>query len=191
MVNEYNVPKLTPWDMELCRMVESLTGKPCEPMDGGSEQFFIVVDYSEIKDIDVVAAIVASVDGRVGQRLVDKIDKPDERKIVIHIKFSEENLPVYGGGKVSDGNPVHGDKYCRKMEEIRALKVTRENLGKLIAFVGNGEMAMPENEPCVFTFLNAGTVYAHAPENSYVVYASPGRYAVISEDVFKGEFERK
>lgn len=191
MVNEYNVPKLTPWDMELCRMVESLTNKPCEPMDGGSEQFFIVVDYSEIKDIDVVAAIVGSIEGRVGQRLVDKIDDPDQRRIVIHIKFSEEKLPVYGGQKVSDGNPVHGDKYCRKMEEIRALKVTRENLGKLIAFVGNGEMAMPENEPCVFTFLNAGTVYAHAPENSYVVYASPGRYAVISEDVFKAEFERK
>lgn len=191
MVNEYNVPKLTPWDMELCRMVESLTGKPCEPMDGGSEQFFIVVDYSEIKDIDVVAAIVASIEGRVGQRLVDKIDDPDQRRIVIHIKFSDEKLPVYGGQKVSDGNPVHGDKYCRKMEEIRALKVTRENLGKLIAFVGNGEMAMPENEPCVFTFLNAGTVYAHAPENSYVVYASPGRYAVISKDSFEGEFERK
>ena len=191
MVNEYNVPKLTPWDMELCRMVESLTGKPCEPMDGGSEQFFIVVDYSEIKDIDVVAAIVGSVEGRVGQRLVDKIDDPDQRRITIHIKFSEEKLPVYGGQKVSDGNPVHGDRYCRKMEEIRALKVTRENLGKLIAFVGNGEMAMPENEPCVFTFLNAGTVYAHAPENSYVVYDSPGRYAVISEEVFKAEFERK
>ena len=191
MVNEYNVPKLTPWDMELCRMVESLTNKPCEPMDGGSEQFFIVVDYSEIKDIDVVAAIVGSVEGRVGQRLVDKIDDPDQRRITIHIKSSEEKLPVYGGQKVSDGNPVHGDKYCRKMEEIRALKVTRENLGKLIAFVGNGEMAMPENEPCVFTFLNAGTVYAHAPENSYVVYDSPGRYAVISEEVFKAEFERK
>ena len=191
MVNEYNVPKLTPWDMELCRMVESLTNKPCEPMDGGSEEFFIVVDYSEVKDIDVVAAIVASVEGRVGKRLVDKIDKPDERKIIIHINFSDEKLPVYGGRKVSDGNPVHGDKYCRKMEEIRALKVTRENLGKLIAFVGNGEMSMPDGEPCMFTFLNAGTVFAHAPENSYVVYDSPGRYAVISKDIFEGEFECK
>ena len=38
--------RLTPWDIELAIMVESLTGKPCELCDGG-DHFFFEADYEK------------------------------------------------------------------------------------------------------------------------------------------------
>ena len=40
MMKNYWQTKLTAFDAELCKMVESLTGKPCEPKNGGSHYFF-------------------------------------------------------------------------------------------------------------------------------------------------------
>ena len=37
---EYWQTKLTAFDAELCKMVESLTEKPCEPKNGGTHYFF-------------------------------------------------------------------------------------------------------------------------------------------------------
>lgn len=49
--------RLTPFDTELCIMVESLTGKPCEPKCGGKDEYFIVVDYSDHPQPDYIAAV--------------------------------------------------------------------------------------------------------------------------------------
>ena len=75
---------------------------------------------------------------------------------------------------------------------IRALQVKRDNVGLLMAFVGNGEMEVERNideqtkGKAVFHFINAGSVYAHADEFDYIVYVAPGRFEVVKI----GEFER-
>ena len=85
-----------------------------------------------------------------------------------------------------------GKKYCRKLGEIRALQVTRDNVDDLLGFVGNGELETPKDEPAVFHFLNAGeSVYNHAPELSYIVYVKDGLFEVVTKEQFESEYEIK
>ena len=77
---EFLNAKLTPFDAELCRMVESLTGKPCEPQWWNLTQYRIIVDYSIRPEPDFVSAVIDAIAGRAGQRFVDVKDKPEEYK---------------------------------------------------------------------------------------------------------------
>lgn len=178
--------------MELCVMVESLTGKPCKPQNGG-EHFFIVVDYSGINDKDVINAIMEAVAGRVGDRLIRINDYPESGHFTVLINFSKTHYPglIYLD-RNTDGKPSVGDVYCGRMEEIVALQVTRLNAGKLLAFVGNGELECPKDGAITFHFRNnALSVYAHAPENAYIVYVGPGHYQVWAKDLFESKYEPK
>lgn len=189
---DYWENKLTPFDMELCAMVESLTGKPCQPKNGG-EHFYIVVDYSGIKDKDTINAIVDAVAGRVGDRLIKINDYPESEHFTALVNFSKAKYPglVYLD-RNTDGNPGIGDVYCKQLDEIRAVQVTRENAGRLLNFVGNGELECPKDGPVTYHFRNAAlSVYAHAPENSYVVYVGPGHYQVWAKELFESKYELK
>lgn len=78
--------KLTAFDAELCRMVESLTGRPCEPKNGGGH-YFIEIDYSLHNNPDYIAAIWDAVEGRTGDRMMKLEDKPERQCLVACILF--------------------------------------------------------------------------------------------------------
>ena len=47
-------------------------------------------------------------------------------------------------------------------------------------------------EQAVFHFRNAaGSVYAHAPEHSYIVYVAPERFEIVDQETFEKEYESK
>lgn len=189
---DYWENKLTPFDMELCVMVESLTGKPCKPKNGG-EHFYIVVDYSGIKDKDTINAIMDAVAGRVGDRLIKINDYPESDHFTVLINFSKTHYPglIYLDRNIEE-NPAIGDVFCRQLDEIRAIQVTRQNAGRLLAFVGNGELECPKDGPVTYHFRNTAlSVYAHAPENSYIAYIGPGHFQVWAKDLFESKFEPK
>lgn len=185
--------KLTPFDMELCVMVESLTGKPCDPLCGAKDDFFIVVDYSSRPDPDFVAAVMAAVEGRAGQRFKSISDKPEEKRFIAYIKFAEQTPgTVCYGKEVERAEPATGKLYCRQLEEVLAMYVSRADVDALVRFVGNGHLEISENGDATFHFLNAsGSVWAHAPEHSYIVYLRPGLYKIVPKEEFESEYEPK
>lgn len=87
--NDFWKAKLTPFDAKLVVMIESLTGKPCEPKNGGNH-YFIVVDYSDHNDPDYIAAIWDAIEGRVGSRLISMKDQPEFERIIARIGFYRE-----------------------------------------------------------------------------------------------------
>lgn len=182
--------RLTPFDHELFVMVRALTGN-CEVKYGGTH-YFIVVGYGG-HDADYISAVMDAIAGRVGERLIRMTDDPDNKRFIVHIGFSKEKYPalIYARDNVA-GDPSIGNPYYDNVKDCRiwALEVTRENVKKLIVFVGNGEMEI-ERRPdgkATFHFINAnGSVYAHAPEYSFIVYVSPGHYTIMD----KGEFYLK
>ena len=193
--------RLTPYDGELQMMVRSLTGKPCEIHSGGDDEFFIVVDYSGHPDSDYISALMDAVAGRVGKRLVKMDDEPDAKRFVAHIKFSEDKYPcLMRLEQEQKPNPEIGDVYYMPIpiaenngnDECIALQVTRDNAERLLAFVGNGEMEIPDDGPAVFHFQNAGhSVYAHAPESSYIVYDGNEHFSIMDQYLFEANFKRK
>lgn len=79
--------KLTPFDAELCRMVESLTGVETEPRLGGKDEYFIVIDYSAHPDPDWIGAVLAAVQGRLGERFISQTDEPEASRCIVHVRF--------------------------------------------------------------------------------------------------------
>lgn len=89
-MKDYWKTKLTAFDAELCKMVESLTERPCEPKNGGNH-YFIEIDYSKHNDPDYISAIWEAVEGRVGgKRLISMKDDPDRQCVFARIKFYTE-----------------------------------------------------------------------------------------------------
>ena len=61
MEKQYWQIKLTAFDAELVKMVESLTGKPCEPKNGGNH-FFFEADYEKHNDPQYILADLVRTD---------------------------------------------------------------------------------------------------------------------------------
>lgn len=194
MQNEWK-HKLTPYDSELALMVESLLGKPCELKNGGDAYFF-TADYSNhATDPDYLTAVLQAIEGRTGDRLIEVKDDVDQHLFIVRVKFSEAQYPgVVRLPRDKEQEPTFGQIYCHKIGEIRAVQVTRGNAERLLQFVGNGEMEIekrPGGKP-TFHFLNAGgSVYAHAPEGSYLVYVGPERFEIVDQETFEREYEKK
>lgn len=81
--------KITPFDENLFRMVQSLTGEKCVARNGGS-YYFIVVDYSRHRDSDYVSAVLAAIQGRTGERFISMTDEPEAARVIVRIRFSKE-----------------------------------------------------------------------------------------------------
>ena len=84
--------KLTAFDAELCKMVESLTGKPCEPKNGGTHYFF-EADYAGNNDPQYILAIWDAIEGRTGKRLISIKDEPDRHALFVRVKFYKGGCP--------------------------------------------------------------------------------------------------
>lgn len=93
MEHEYWWEKLTLFDVELFRMVETLTGKKCEPKNGGNDRYFLVVNYSGNPDPDFINAVWDAVAGRVGERLIELTDHPEDYFFTAYIKFYSGIIP--------------------------------------------------------------------------------------------------
>ena len=190
--NDFWRSKLTPFDAELALMVESLTGKECELRNGG-DNFFFEADYENHNEPEYILAMWDAIEGRVGQRLMELKDDPERHALFVRVKFSEHNYPgIIRFERDLKARPVKGQIFCKSMEEIVALQVLKENAQRLLSFVGNGEMEIPQDGPAVFHFKNAGgSVYAHAPEFSYIVYVGPERFKIVDKETFEKEYEPK
>ena len=89
MMEQYWQNKLTAFDAELVKMVESLTGKPCEPKNGGDHYFF-EADYEKHNEPEYIFAIWDAIEGRTGKRLVSIKDNPDRHALMVYVKFYSE-----------------------------------------------------------------------------------------------------
>lgn len=181
--------KLTPWDAELMLMVERLTEKPCEPRNGGDDYFF-EADYELHNDPQYILAMWDAIEGRAGKRLVNIQDDAERHCLLVHIAFSEENLPgivrLKGSGTP---NPKNGNLYIDAYGGlVVAVRVTRNNYQRLTDFIGNGEMELPKDGPCCFHFINAESVFADAPEGSYIIYRGHSRFEVMAADGFQHNY---
>lgn len=90
--NDFWKEKLTPFDAQLVRMVESLTGRPCEPKNGGNH-FFFEVDYERHNDPQYILAIWDAIEGRAGERLISIKDDADRHALMVRIKFHSDECP--------------------------------------------------------------------------------------------------
>lgn len=84
--------KLVSLDWELFKMVVSLTGKKCVPLNG-VDHYFFEADYEKHNNPEFILALWDAIEGRLGERLAGIDDDPERHVLIVTVYFSKEKTP--------------------------------------------------------------------------------------------------
>lgn len=179
---------------EVVRMCESTTENEVKLFKADDVRGGRLVFYYQERE-NVVIPLFEAIKARLGDRMVDSFNNEYLRAGIVTFKFADVDFPQEFGDvneKWKDDED-EGNTYAHKLQEVKAIKVERYNVEKLINFVGGGQMTIPRtpNGIAVFSFLNNGGVYLDAPEHDYVVRVGESRFKVVTAKEFENEWELK
>lgn len=188
--------KLTPFDMETVLMVKSVTGH--EPEITEKAELFEMRMYVDDRNEYIVEAAIDAVIGRYGMRVraVEHIrEEIFLRGATFFIEYEKglENLPNEVRADMREPNEKAGYLYCRRLLEVRAVPVTRDNIERLIDFTGGGTMEIPRTPGglAVYSFPTENGVMLDVPEGNFIVLAPDGKFGKMDMQTFMANFEEK
>lgn len=192
MKDKYDLPiEIDSALWEVVRMCESTTGKEVKLLKRAEEQCGrLAFYYNDGKDYK---ALKEAIKARLGDRLIDSNVNPYLSFGLVKFKLVDCDFPQEFGdmNKKWKDDEDEGNTYAHKLQEVKAIKVERYNVERLINFVGGGQMTITRDGMAVFSFLNNGVAYLDAPEHFYVVRVGESRFDVVPEKDFENEWELK
>lgn len=188
--------KLTPFDVETVLMVKSVTGH--EPEITEKAELFEMRMYVDDRNEYIVEAAIDAVIGRYGMRVraVEHIrEEIFLRGATFFIEYEKgaENLPNELRTNLGMPDETAGDIYCRRLLEVRALPVKRDNWEKLQIFTGGGTMQIPRTPDglAVYSFPTENGVMLDVPEGNFIVLTPDGKFGKMDMQTFMANFEEK
>lgn len=188
--------RLTPFDAETILMIKSVTGH--EPEITEKAELFEMKMYVDDKDEYIVKAAIDAVIGRYGMRVraVEHIrEQIFLRGATFFVQYEKgaENLPNEVRADKREPNEKAGYLYCRRLLEVRAVPVSRDNIERLIDFTGGGTMEIPRKLGGIglYSFITENGVIMSVPERWAVVRFPDGRFGKMDYKTFVEEFEEK
>jgi hypothetical protein len=188
--------RLTPFDAETILMIKSVTGH--EPEITEKAELFEMKMYVDDKDEYIVKAAIDAVIGRYGMRVraVEHIrEQIFLRGATFFVEYEKgaENLPNEVRADKREPNEKAGYLYCRRLLEVRAVPVSRDNIERLIDFTGGGTMEIPRKPGGIglYSFITENGVIMSVPERWAVVRFPDGRFGKMDYKTFVEEFEEK
>lgn len=188
--------KLTPFDVETVLMVKSVTGH--EPEITEKAELFEMRMYVDDRNEYIVEAAIDAVIGRYGMRVraVEHIrEEIFLRGATFFIEYEKgaENLPNELRTNLGMPDETAGDIYCRRLLEVRALPVKRDNWEKLQIFTGGGTMQIPRTPGglAVYSFPTENGVMLDVPEGNFIVLTPDGKFGKMDMQTFMANFEEK
>lgn len=188
--------KLTPFDVETVLMVKSVTGH--EPEITEKAELFEMRMYVDDRNEYIVEAAIDAVIGRYGMRVraVEHIrEEIFLRGATFFIEYEKgaENLPNELRTNLGMPDETAGDIYCRRLLEVRALPVKRDNWEKLQIFTGGGTMQIPRTPGglAVYSFPTENGVMLDVPEGNFIVLTPDGKFGKMDMQTFMDNFEEK
>lgn len=176
---------------EVVRMCESTTGKEVILRNSAVKNKCRLFFNYGIKD--VYTPIIDAIKARLGDRIIETYDFSFMSVGMVELKLLDCDFPQELGdmNKKWKDDEDEGNTYAHKLQEVKAIKVERYNVERLINFVGGGQMTITRDGKAVFSFLNNGVAYLDAPEHSYIVRVGESRFKVVPEKDFEKEWELK
>lgn len=188
--------KLTPFDVEIVLMVKSVTGH--EPEITEKAELFEMRMYVDDRNEYIVEAAIDAVIGCYGMRVraVEYIrEEIFLRGATFFIEYEKglENLPNEVRADMREPNEKAGYLYCRRLLEVRAVPVTRDNIERLIDFTGGGTMQIPRTPGglAVYSFPTENGVMLDVPEGNFIVLTPDGKFGKMDMQTFMANFEEK
>lgn len=183
-----------PFDSEAFLMIEDITGT--EPEVTEKENYFELKMYAPDKEERIIEAAICAVQGRYGKRIKDvKTIKEQNllRGAIFFVEYEKGagNLPNELRTNLGMPDETAGNIYCRRLLEIRALPVKRDNLEKLLMFTGGGTMQIPRTPGglAVYSFPTENGVMMDVPEGYFIVLMPDGKFAKMDAQTFMANFE--
>lgn len=188
--------RLTPFDAETILMIKSVTGH--EPEITEKAESFEMKMYVDDKDEYIVKAAIDAVIGRYGKR-VRAVEHIGEQiflrgaTFLVEYEKGAENMPNEIRADLKEPNENAGYLYCRRLLEVRAVPVSRDNIERLIDFTGGGTMKIPRKLGGIglYSFITENGVIMSVPEKWAVVRFPDGRFGKMDYKTFVEEFEEK
>lgn len=184
---------LTPFDHETVLMLQSLTDYDVVVIEQ-ERKFYLDFSYEYHNEPNYINAVINALRGRIGERLIELHDDAENKMIRAEILYDVNQYPeLVGSYEQGTPNDDAAEIYCSKNVEVRAIQVTRDNIGKLQNFVGGGTFAIEKkpNGLLWFSFLNNG-VFLDAREFSFIVKHGESKYfEVWPREEFERRFEPK
>ena len=177
---------------EVVRMCESTTENEVKLFKTEDEISGRLVFYYQERE-NIVIPLFEAIKARLRDRMVDSFNNEYLRAGIVTFKFADVDFPQEFGDvneKWKDDED-EGNTYAHKLQEVKAIKVERYNVEKLINFVGGGQMTITRGGTAMFSFLNNGVAYLDAPEHDYVVRVGESRFKVVPAKEFENEWELK
>ena len=167
MKDKYDLPiEIDSVLWEVVRMCESTTENEVKLFKEEDEISGRLVFYYQKRE-NVVIPLFEAIKARLGDRMVDSFNNEYLRAGIVTFKFADVDFPQEFGdmNKKWKEDEYEGNTYAHKLQEVKAIKVERYNVEKLINFVGGGQMTITRGGTAVFSFLNNGVAYLDAPEH--------------------------
>lgn len=186
--------KLTPFDDELCVMVRSLTGIDAQVNE--HKEFYTIVVNMPNKSEAERKAIDDAVNGRIGLRLTfanynNFSDGVVEYGIMYYSDY--EKLPSeYRGDIHEPGYMETGKQYCRKLKEVFAIQILRNNAADVVEFCGGGIVETPRtpNGIVKFTFATPNGVFITGYETDFII-TDGNNFEIVKASEFARDYEPK
>lgn len=187
---------LIPFDAETFLMIEDVTGT--EPEVTEKENYFELKMYAPDKEERIIEAAIYAVQGRYGKRIKDVRTIKEQNLLrgaifFVEYKKGAGNLPNEVARKFRRAGETAGDIYCRRLLEVRALPVKRDNWEKLRIFTGGGIMQIPRTPGglAVYSFPTENGVMLDVPEGNFIVLTPDGKFGKMDMKTFMANFEEK
>ena len=185
--------RFIPFDAETFLMIEDVTGT--EPEVTEKENYFELKMYAPDKEERIIEAAICAVQGRYGKRIKDvKTIKEQNllRGAIFFVEYEKgaENLPNELRTNLGMPDETAGDIYCRRLLEVRALPVKRDNWEKL-QILPEAEQCRFRERPAVYSFPTENGVMLDVPEGNFIVLAPDGKFGKMDMQTFMANFEEK
>lgn len=184
-----------PFDAETFLMIEDVTGT--EPEVTEKENYFELKMYAPDKEERIIEAAIYAVQGRYGKRIKDVRTIKEQnllRGAIFFVEYEKGagNLPNELRTNLGMPDETAGDIYCRRLLEVRALPVKRDNWEKLQIFTGSGN-ADSENARRFggYSFPTENGVMLDVPEGNFIVLTPDGKFGKMDMQTFMANFEEK
>lgn len=188
--------RFIPFDAETFLMIEDVTGT--EPEVTEKENYFELKMYAPDKEKRIIEAAIYAVQGRYGKRIKDVRTIKEQnllRGAIFFVEYEKGagNLPNELRTNLGMPDETAGDIYCRRLLEVRALPVKRDNWEKLQIFTGGGTMQIPRTPGglAVYSFPTENGVMLDVPEGNFIVLTPDGKFGKMDMQTFMANFEEK
>lgn len=189
--------KLSPFDCDMCAMIENITKTPVE-VTLNDDVFTIKASLLGVAS-NTIKALEGALKGRTGTRFVS-FENPG-----VEMVFKFKNDPEYNTAPdqmrydLTEPKEVSGTTYCRKLKEVNAVLFTEQSVEKVVAFTGGGTLTVPSsmnidasgmNEPAFYEFPTENGVLLRVFEGEYIVKEN-GHFTTMRKTAFERDFEPK